>query len=27
IYVSAFKDGSSQEDNQMKHPPLQEQND
>ncbi|EAD9711450.1 DUF3139 domain-containing protein [Listeria monocytogenes] len=27
IYVSVFKDGSSQEDNQMKHPPLQEQND
>ncbi|MBC2011965.1 DUF3139 domain-containing protein [Listeria marthii] len=25
IYVIAFKDGSSQEDNQMKHPPLQEQ--
>ncbi|EAG7108604.1 DUF3139 domain-containing protein [Listeria monocytogenes] len=24
IYVIAFKDGSSQEDNQMKHPPLQE---
>ncbi|EPR4685692.1 TPA: DUF3139 domain-containing protein [Listeria innocua] len=26
IYVSAFKDGSSQEDDQVKHPPLQEQN-
>ncbi|AIS61080.1 DUF3139 domain-containing protein [Listeria ivanovii] len=25
IYVVAFKDGSSQEDNQMKHPPLPEQ--
>ncbi|HAO6495476.1 TPA: DUF3139 domain-containing protein, partial [Listeria monocytogenes] len=25
IYLIAFKDGSSQEDNQMKHPSLQEQ--
>ncbi|MBC1614288.1 DUF3139 domain-containing protein [Listeria welshimeri] len=25
IYVVAFKEGSSQEDNQMKHPPLQKQ--
>ncbi|ENY5772052.1 hypothetical protein ACFZGM_001547, partial [Listeria monocytogenes] len=27
IYVLVFKDGSSQEDDQVKHPPLQEQND
>ncbi|MBF2595250.1 DUF3139 domain-containing protein [Listeria welshimeri] len=25
IYVVAFKEGSSQDDNQMKHPPLQKQ--
>ncbi|EOF7810983.1 DUF3139 domain-containing protein [Listeria monocytogenes] len=27
IYVIVFKEGSSQEDDQVKHPPLQEQND